>query len=185
MKTKHQFLFALAFVVLLCNVGQVNAKSLTYGSGLPEIILFTDFFCPPCQKLESMIDGSLDALVNNNMASVTFIPLPISKQSMAAIAYFISIADGQPYNVVAQIRKYLYSMAGSGSVNDAVINNWVKEYRGKTYISPYIQTMQNTVLKYKVNSTPTCVIRYPNGQTKIFKGSQDIQGAIHGLTRTS
>lgn len=185
MKPKHQVLFVLAVVALLCNAGQVNAKSLTYGSGLPEIILFTDFFCPPCQKLESMIDKKLDSLVYNNTASVTFMPLPMSKHSMAAIAYFISIADGQPYNVVTQIRKNLYSMAGSGSVNDNIVNNWVNEYRGKTYISPYIQTMQNTVIKYKVRSTPTCVIRYANGRTQIFQGYQDIQAAINGLAITN
>lgn len=175
----------LFITIVLCGTNPVSAKSLTYGNGPTQVMLFTDFFCAPCQMLEEMIGGTLDNLVYTNMASVTFVPVPMSQKSMVAAMHLLSVADGKPYKEVVAQRVLLYNMAKSGMITNDLLNQWTREYKGKTNLAPYVKTLSDIIMSQKVTSTPTCIIRYSNGKTITYKGAQDIYQALKDLKGAS
>ena len=182
---KWQTAFIVFIALLLCGASTAETRLMTYGKGPLEVILFTDFFCPPCQKLEGLISGTLDNIINNNIASVTFVPLPMSKKSMILALHLISYSEGKSYKAVAQNRKKLYDMAKSGAVTDEMVDQWVQKYRGKSgELNPYIKSMNDTIIENNVTSTPTCIIRYAGGVKQTFKGYKDIQDALNALRKT-
>ncbi len=169
----------IAVILLLVCAGNAQAKSLTYGTGPVRIILFTDFFCPPCQRLESSIEASLYKALVQGKITVTYVPVPITKMSVPVAYYYIATADGKTYEDAATIRKNLTNMAKSGIINDNLLEQWKKK---AGVVQPYIQYLNDTIKHYGITSTPSCVIGM-NGREVTYTGSQDIENAILSVSR--
>lgn len=174
---------AMALVVLFAI--PASAQSLTFGKGATSLILFTDFFCPPCQHLEGLIGDSLETIVGQGKASITFCPLPMSKESLVMTAHLFNICSGKAFKVASANRKKLYEMARTRTITNELISEWVEEYnRNKEAVAPYLRNMQKTIEAHKVTSTPTMVVRYADGRKKIFTGYKEINDAIAALSRS-
>lgn len=171
----------LIIIGLILSANSAQASTLTYGTGPIEIMLFSDFFCPPCQQLEDRIGDTLRNIIRGKVASVTFIPMPSDKRSIALSAHLISSSAGQPYSVFENNRQQMYEMARNNQITDAIVDRLVQAYFGKPELLPYWEVIEKRSNEYKVDSTPTCVIREPTGKVHVFKGLFGAQKALESF----
>lgn len=166
-------------ILVLCLAGQAEAKTLTYGAGRTELFLFTDFYCPPCQILEELISAPLDKIVRENAATVTFVSFPGSQKALVVTLHMIGISAGKPYRAIAESRKQLYSLARSNQITGPMLEQWIRDYKGsRSEVEPYVKSFQQMIEEHKINSTPSLVVRQPDGRKKIYTGYKEIQQAI-------
>lgn len=181
---KGLLLIALVVFFYAPNGVYANTYSLTYGSGSAQIILFSDYFCPPCQMLEEGIDDALTELIKSGRFKVTFIPVPTTRLSLGVTIHLLSHTIGRPYTQVLPMRKTLYARAKANKITSAEVSQWVTEAKnGKNMqdIAANVKTIQDTINYYEVKSTPTCIVITPNGQAIRYEGVVDVGTAIHDI----
>jgi len=66
----------------------------SYGDGTYEVLIFTDYFCPPCQDLEKELDLLLEPVLTRGGVTVTFVDMPIYKTTVMYVRYFLYAANG-------------------------------------------------------------------------------------------
>lgn len=173
-------------ILVLCLTGQAEAKTLTYGTGRTELFLFTDFYCPPCQILEDLISAPLDKIVRENAATVTFVSFPGSQKALVVTLHMIGISAGKPYRAIAESRKQLYALARSNQITGPMLEQWIRDYKGsRSEVEPYVKSFQQMIEEHKINSTPTMVVRRPDGRKITYTGYKEIQQAIGEISGTS
>ncbi|MBS0012463.1 MAG: thioredoxin family protein, partial [Desulfobacterales bacterium] len=72
-------------------VGRQSAEAFTIGDGPVEIVLFTDYFCPPCKDIEPYLENTLPELVSSGV-KVTFVDAAFSRKSSLYARYFLYAA---------------------------------------------------------------------------------------------
>jgi hypothetical protein len=171
MKSK---LACIAVITIMICAVTAQAKSLTYGTGPIKIILFTDFFCSPCQQMESSIEVPLYDSLKKGKVAITFIPVPLTRMSVPMAYHYIAASDGKTYEESVSIRKDLIKIAKSGKINNNLLGQWQNKANSAR---PYLQHINDTIKRYGVKSTPSCVISYAD-QEITYTGSRDIEEAI-------
>lgn len=179
-------LLLLILAALLCAPygAQASAYTLTYGNGPAHIILFSDYFCPPCQVLEEGIDDALAELIKSGHFKVTYIPVPTTRLSLGVTIHLLSNTIGRPYTQVLPMRKTLYAKAKASKITAAEVNQWVtaaKNGKNMQEIAANVKTIQDTINYYEIKSTPTCVVIGPNGQAVKYEGVMEVGTAISDI----
>jgi len=166
-------------------------KSLvpSYGSGKYEMIIFTDYFCPPCQLLESEIDPALKEFLSRGGVKVTFVDLPIHKETKLYAKYFLySAKAGRNYKKILHARRILFSLAKNRiALNEDDLKKALKE-QNVPFI-PYdlklvYPALNKIISTHKVKSTPTCVVKYSDTDVRKYSGSFEIQNGLAMLRAT-
>ncbi|MDZ7582956.1 MAG: hypothetical protein U5R30_20840 [Deltaproteobacteria bacterium] len=86
------------------------------GSGPAELLLFTDYFCPPCQKIEPYLDIALPELHQAGVR-ITFVDMPIYDKTQLYARYFLYAAKAAgSFEEVMQIRRVLFDIAKAKTV---------------------------------------------------------------------
>lgn len=193
MRTRLPLIFFLVlgyiFIVLTFSGSATPAygaeKSLvpSYGSGKYELIIFTDYFCPPCQLLESEIDPALKEFLSHGGVKVTFVDLPIHKETKLYAKYFLySAKAGRNYKKILHARRILFSLAKNRTALDE--DDLKKALKEKNVpfipydVKPVYPLLNNIITTHKVKSTPTCVIKYSDTDVRKYTGSFEIQNGL-------
>jgi thiol-disulfide isomerase/thioredoxin len=160
-------------------------KSLvpSYGEGKYELIVFTDYFCPPCQMLEVDAETSLKGLLAAGGVKVTFIDVPIHKYTPLYVKYFLYTANaGANYKDILNVRKILFTLAKANTITteEGLANALHKE---RIVFKPYdlkkvYAALDETIRKYNIRSTPTCVVRYSDSDVRKYVGGDEIKQGL-------
>jgi uncharacterized membrane protein/thiol-disulfide isomerase/thioredoxin len=155
----------------------------SYGSGKYEMIIFTDYFCPPCQNLESVIDPALHEFLSRGGVRVTFVDLPIHKETYLYAKYFLYAANAaRNYKKVLHARKVLFSLAKNRTALNE--NDLRKALTAQKVIftpydlKPVYPALNSIITAHKAKSTPTCVIIYSNSDVRKYSGTDEIQSGL-------
>jgi thiol-disulfide isomerase/thioredoxin len=180
--------FCCLFITLLSPAPAVDADKgsiPSYGSGPHEVLIFSDYFCPPCQNLEPQLEPVLANLYNAGKVKITFVDTPMHRETPLFAKFYLYAAKAAPdYRSAVRAREVLFALAGKEHVF------WMDERieeafrREKVAFTPFdFRTAQpelnRMISEHRVDSTPTCVILSPGTKAKKYTGAGDI---LKGLT---
>jgi thiol-disulfide isomerase/thioredoxin len=155
----------------------------SYGEGSYEVIIFTDYFCPPCQALETELDAMLSKLLEKGDVKITFVDAPVSKHTQLYAKYFLySINAGADFQGMLKTRRVLFGAARTNAVFTE--EGIASELRGQGIaFQPYdlskVYIVLNELMKnHDIRSTPTCVVKYPNSDVHKYLGPDDIKRGL-------
>jgi thiol-disulfide isomerase/thioredoxin len=158
----------------------------SYGAGSTEVIIFTDYFCPPCQALETELDAMLLKLFEKGGVKIIFVDAPVSKHTQLYAKYFLySINAGADFQGVLKTRRVLFAAARTNAVFTE--EGITSELRGQGIAcQPYdlskVYTALNELMKnHDIRSTPTCVVKYSNTDIRKYVGPEDIKRGLLSL----
>jgi protein-disulfide isomerase len=155
------------------------------GQGRYEIILFADYFCPPCRRIDMKAEPLFKELLDTGKVRIFFVDVPFNKNTpMYAHLYLYAVNAGADAGQVLHIRKTLFDAAQGKRIQsqDELIEYLKKEkISGKSYdVQPVLAAWSNLIKQYKVDRTPTCFIKYSKKDTKKYVGDIEIWD---GLTK--
>lgn len=156
------------------------------GQGNYEVILFADYFCPPCRMIDAKAEPVLKELLASKKVKVTFVDVPFNKTSpMYARVFLYAVNAGAGTDKVFHIRKTLFDAAQVKHIQsqDALINYLQKEkIAAKGFDEkPVFQMWSNLIKQYEVKRTPTCVIKYSATDVKKYVGTDEIWDGLAKL----
>lgn len=155
------------------------------GKGPYEIIIFTDYFCPPCKKIDTKAEPLFKELLATGKVKLTFVDVPFSKATPTYAKYYLYAvnADAGMDNIL-HVRNLFFEAAQVKNIEkeDALIA-FLKEKKiswkamDEKSILPHLSAV---IKEHQVNATPTCVIKYSATDVQRFVGDDKIWD---GLTK--
>ena len=157
-----------------------NAPIFSYGSGPYELIIFTDYFCAPCQKMEKEMDKTIATMIDQGKVKVTFVDLPIYKLTPLYGTYFLYALNAAPnHNEALRARRLLFDKASRlGAIKEEHLDNALRA--ANIAIKPYdikksLDRYNDLIKTYKARSTPTFVFIYSPKDVRKYSGSEPIR----------
>jgi len=184
--TLHRFFslsafFLFVFIISVTSVAGADNETIpSYGRGPHEVLIFSDYFCPPCQALEPKLEPVLDALYKQANVKIRFVDTPMHKETPLFAKFYLYAAKATPdYRSAMRARKVLFTLAGKENVF------WMDERieeafrREKVAFTPFdFRTAQpelnRLIREHRVDSTPTCVIKHSDSDTRKYVGEMEI-----------
>lgn len=158
------------------------------GKGPYEVILFTDYFCPPCYRIEIKAEPLMKELLATDKVKMTFIDVPYNRTTPTYARYYLytAHADSSAKNIF-HVRNLLFEAAQLRRIQD---ENGLVSHLKENKISWKVLD-ENTIFpilsaitkEYKVKATPTCVIKYSAKNIKTFVGDIEIWSGLTELQK--
>ena len=161
----------------------------SYGHGKYELIIFTDYFCPPCQLLESEIDPAITEFLSRGGVRVIFVDLPIHKETPLYARYFLYAARaGTSHESILYARRVLFSLAKKHAALSEEELKIALSSQGVSFtpydVKPVYPALNKIISTYKVKSTPSCVIKYSDDDIRKYTGTFEIRNGLGMLRAT-
>lgn len=158
----------------------------SYGHGTHEVLIFTDYFCPPCQDMEKELDSLLEALLTRGGVKVTFVDMPIHKPTAMYARYFLYAANGKRgYKDIVRARKTLFTLAQQSTATTEEHLKEALKVQGIVLnpydVKPVFSEYNSIIRKYKVTSTPTCIVKYSESDVRMYRGFEEIRSGLSEL----
>jgi thiol:disulfide interchange protein DsbA len=149
------------------------------------VILFADYFCPPCRRIDTKAEGLFKELVATDQVKLTFVDVPFSRATPLYVKYYLYSANNDSgLGNILHLRNVLFDAAQVRRIQDEnALVQFLKEKKisWKAMDEKTIFPLLSAVIKeHKVDSTPTCVIRYSATDVKKYVGDDEIWD---GLTK--
>jgi uncharacterized membrane protein/thiol-disulfide isomerase/thioredoxin len=161
----------------------------TYGSGKYELIIFTDYFCPPCQSMESELDPAVKEFLSGGGVRVTFVDLPLHKETRLYAQYYLYAAKAaKNYENVLHARRVLFSLARNHAAQSEDDIKKALKAEGVPIavyaLSPVYPALNKIINTYQAKSTPTCIIKYSSDDIRKYIGTFEIRNGLGMLRAT-
>jgi len=108
----------LGFMLLLfisSGAGAAEVLYPTFGTGNRELIVFTDYFCSPCAKVETALLGAIRQVLTTGGWKVSFVDIPGHDDTQLYARYFIyAVQSGKGEENALRARSLLFDLAGRG-----------------------------------------------------------------------
>jgi thiol:disulfide interchange protein DsbA len=185
--------FCCLFITFISPAPAVDADKgsiPSYGDGPHEVLIFSDYFCPPCQNLEPKLEPVLDALYKQGNVKIRFVDTPMHRETPLFTKFYFYAAKAAPeYGAAVRARQVLFALAGKENVfwmDERIEEAFRKE---KVAFTPFdFRTAQpelnRMIREHRVDSTPTCVILSPGAKAKKYTGAGDILKGLTSLQTT-
>jgi thiol:disulfide interchange protein DsbA len=157
-----------------------NSVIPSYGKGAWELIVFTDYFCPPCQSAEKDLGPEIERLLKRGDIKITFVDYPGHKHSALYSKYFLYAAGaGKDYQNAVRARHVLFSLAAQKNIDQEPLLSTALASRNiamKTIDpKPVYKEWAATIKRYEIDQTPTCLLRFSSTYTKKYTDSENIR----------
>ena len=186
--TSAVFFCLLVFICSVAPAAGADHETIpSYGRGPQEVLIFSDYFCPPCQALEPKLEPVLDELYKKGRVKIRFVDTPMHRETPLFAKFYLYAAKATPdYRSAMRARQVLFALAGKGNViwmDERIEEAFRKE---KVAFTPFdFRTAQpelNRLIRdNKVDSTPTCVIRHSDSDTRKYVGETEILKGLAAL----
>jgi len=182
------FFCFIVFIISVAPAAGAEKETIpSYGQGPREVLIFSDYFCPPCQALEPQLEPVLDELYGKGRVKITFVDTPMHKETPLFAKFYLYAAKATPdYRAAMRARQVLFALAGKENVfwMDEKIEEAFR--REKVAFTPFdfraVQPELNGLIrKHKVDATPTCVILSPGAKAQKYTGAGDILKGLQSL----
>ena len=155
----------------------------SYGKGAWELIIFTDYFCPPCQSVEKDLEPELERLLARGDVKITFVDFPGHKHTALYAKYFLSaVAADKGYQNIMKARNVLFSLAQQKKIDqENVLAAALKsENIALKIIDPKSVYKEWSAMtkRHEINQTPTCLLRFSSAYTKKYSDADQIRSAL-------
>jgi len=167
--------------------GQDSTSSIpSLGKGHYEVVVFADYFCPPCRRIDTKAESLLKELLANSQIKLTFIDVPFHTATPIYAKYYLYAANANSYtNNILHVRKILFDAAQDRHIQteDALVV-YLNEQKiswkimDEKSIFPMLSAIIN---KNKIKATPTCIIRYSAMDVRKFVGEDEIWNGLTTL----
>ena len=156
------------------------------GKGSYEVVLFADYFCPPCLRIDTKAEPLLKKLLATDKIKLTFVDVPIHGPTPIYAKYYLYAANANSEaNNLLHVRKILFEAAQVKNIQtESALVAYLKEQKisWKTLDEKSIFSVLLAIIKENnIRSTPTCVIRYSARDVKIFVGDEEIWNGLNAL----
>lgn len=167
--------------------GADNETIPSYGRGPREVLIFSDYFCPPCREMEPKLEPVLDVLYKQGNVKIRFVDTPMHRETPLFAKFYLYAAKANPdYGAAVRARQVLFALAGKENVfwmDERIEEAFRKE---KIAFTPFdFRTAQpelnRLIREYRVDSTPTCVIVSPGETPRKHMGADDILKGLRSL----
>lgn len=168
-------------------VTEQSEAVFTRGGGPYEVMIFTDYFCPPCRKLEHYLEEKLPELASSGVR-VTFLDAPFHQRSSLYARYFLYAARAaSSLKSVVHARSVLFQLAENGGIeSESALNQAMKENNVDIQlfnIRPVINQWVEIMNKHNLRVTPACVIIRPGREPEQYQGGKKISKALNSLSK--
>jgi hypothetical protein len=163
--------------------GAEGSSVPSYGKGPKELIVFTDYFCPPCMTLEADLEPAINKLLTRGDVKVTFVDMPLHKLTPMYAKYFLFATQGASgYKNAMHARSVLFMLSKQTlAKTEAEIEKAFTEQN--VAFMPFdpkpVYSEWNQIIKaYKITTTPTCILKYSATDVRKFDGSIEIRNNL-------
>ncbi len=155
----------------------------SYGEGSYEVIIFTDYFCPPCQIFEPELILILNKLMEKGVAKITFVDAPVNKLTQMYGKYYLyAVNASNDFWEIQLARKALFSIAETNVVSTEESLESELKAQGvafKPYDLSKVYPVLNEMMKtYDIRSTPTCVVKYSDTDVRKYMSPEEIKRGL-------
>jgi len=156
------------------------------GKGKHEIVLFTDYFCPPCKRIDTKVEPLLKELLATGQVKITFVDVPFNSATPVYAKYYLYAANADSGEMsVLNVRKALFEAAQTKKIQKELdLVAYLNEQKislkilDEKSIFPMFSAM---IKKHDVKATPSCVIKYSDKDSKKFVGEKEIWDGLTAL----
>ena len=157
-----------------------NTSSVSYGKGSWELIIFTDYFCPPCQSVEKDLEPEIERLLARGGIKITFVDFPGHKGTALYAKYFLSAcASDKGYQNVMKARNILFALAGQKKVDqENVLAAALKSKNIALKVidpKPVFNQWSEMIKRFEIDQTPTCILRFSSAYKRKYVDSEHIR----------
>ena len=155
----------------------------SYGRGSWELMIFTDYFCPPCQSAEKDLERELERLLAKGDVKITFVDFPGHKNSSLYAKYFLfSVAANKGYANSLKARNLLFTLAAQKKVDQESVLAAVLKSKNIALQTvdpkPVFQQWLALIKRFEIDQTPTCILRFSSTYSRKFTGSDQIRDEL-------
>ncbi|MCX7982446.1 MAG: thioredoxin domain-containing protein [Syntrophales bacterium] len=175
----------MSTLLLTADTGAQGITFPTFGTGPTEVILFTDYFCPPCRAMEPHAEPILKELLKKNVITLTLVDVPYNQLTPLYARYFLYAIHGKnDIESAFRARNTLMEAAAQRQVNsEEKLINFLRE-RSIHYVTYEVKEAFNRynmlIQEEKIDATPTCVVIRAGKKEKMV-GIYDILNALKRL----
>jgi thiol:disulfide interchange protein DsbA len=160
-----------------------DASAPSYGKGAWELIVFTDYFCPPCQTVEKDLEPEIERLLARGDVKITFVDFPGHKHSSLYAKYFLgAVAADKSYANAMKARHILFSLAAKKNIERESDLAASLRSEGITLKmidpKPVYKEWSTMIKRYDINQTPTCLLRFSSTYTKKYSDGDQIKTGL-------
>jgi len=157
-----------------------NTTIPSYGKGSWELIIFTDYFCPPCQSVEKALEPEIERLLARGGVKITFVDFPGHKGTALYAKYFLSaVASDKGYQNILKARNILFALAGQKKVDqENVLAAALKSKNIALKVidpKPIFNQWSTMIKRFEVDQTPTCILRFSSAYKRKYVDSEHIR----------
>ncbi len=167
--------------------GQTGGQGIpSWGQGPYEVIMFTDYFCPPCRRIDTKAEGLFKELVAKDQVKLMFVDVPFNRATPTFAKYYLYAANADAgLNNMLHVRNVLFDGAQGRRVRDEnALVAFLKEKKisWKAMDEKSVFPLFSAVIKeHKVDATPMCVIKYSATDIKKYVGDEEIWDGLMKL----
>jgi len=160
--------------------GQDSASAIpSLGKGKYEIVMFTDYFCPPCKRIDTKAEPLFKELLATGQVKITFIDVPFSRATPIYAKYYLyAVNVNADADSVLHIRNLLFDAAQNRNIQtEEGLVAYLKEQNisWKIFDEKTILSMMSDIIRKNiVANTPSCVIKYSAKDVKKYIGDDEI-----------
>jgi len=171
--------------------GQTPSGAIpSLGKGPYEIIIFTDYFCPPCYRIDTKAEPLLKELLATQRVKLTFVDVPFNRSTPVYAKYYLyAVQAHSDATSVFRVRKILFDAAQSKKIQkEADLVAYLKNQKvaWKTMDEKSVfPSLTAVIQKNDIRATPSCVIKYSNkdsqkliGDVEIWKGLTELKARL-------
>jgi len=187
------FIFGYLVILLTYSASVTPAYGQNANRGIPslgegaiEVIMFADYFCPPCRQIDLKADPLFKELLATGRVKIMFVDVPFSHETPTYAKYFLyAVNANSEAKSVLHVRKVLFDAAQVKRVQseDALVA-YLKEQKISWKVmdeKSIFPLLSNNIKQNKIDQTPTCVVRYSLTDGKKYVGKDEIWVGITQL----
>jgi thiol:disulfide interchange protein DsbA len=167
--------------------GQDKTNSVpSLGQGTCEVVMFTDYFCPPCRMIDLKAEPLFKALLVTGQIKITFVDVSISRATPIYVKYYLYAANVRAdADYIFHVRRTLFDAAQIKHIQteDALViylkeKNIAWKVSDEKSVFPKLSLL---IEENKIDATPACVIKYSAAEIKKYVGTDEIWDGLTEL----
>lgn len=156
------------------------------GKGQYEVLLFTDYFCPPCKQIDTQAEALMKELLASGQVKIIFVDVPVSRPMPIYARYFLYALNASPTREeVFRIRAVLFAAAQQERIEAQEGLVVYLKKNGVRWVEfeerEIFQDLNRLIREHQVDRTPTAVIRCSPSDVKKYIGVEEIWEGLNFL----
>lgn len=156
-----------------------------YGRGPIQVLIYSNYFCPPCRTMEPEVEPILQELLKRNAVTLTLIDVPYHRLTplyAKYLLYALKVKNNPDH--AFHVRNILIAATSEKEMTTEKSIEKLFQSKGIPFTLFEVKSVfdrYNALIKEdNIQATPTCVI-VRNGKKEQFVGGPDIVAALKRL----